>query len=470
MIGVHDDEDLAFLPALELAGLVRSGQVSPVELVETYLHRIERLNPLLNAYLTVAGDQALTAAKEAAPAGQDASPFFGVPVSIKDLDNAAGIRTTRGSAGYADFVPEADDAAVAKLKAAGFIVIGKTNTPEFGSAVCTEPVAYGPCRNPWDTDRTPGGSSGGAACALAAGLAPISHGSDGGGSIRIPSAWCGVFGIKPSRGRVSAAPLPQSLHSGQGPIARTVADAAAMLDVMAGYVAGDAFWPPAPSRPFLEEVGQDPGRLRVAFTASRSETEVHPDWVAAVKATAELLADLGHEVVEDAPPWTPLDPDHPVVKGRAASMAAIAPDLPAFELLDPINQTFIEVGRTLSVRDALLCDSIAATMARSIVAFFDRYDVLLTPTNAVPPPLVGELRDNEDPWNGLRKSLLACPFTADWNMTGQPAVSLPLHVDTAGLPVGVQLVGRPAAEATLIRLSAQLEEACPWRSRRPAAR
>lgn len=468
----HGDEDLAYLPALEQAALVRAGEVSPVELVELYLRRIERLNPELNAYLTVAADQALDAARaaQARCGNEDAPAFLGVPLSVKDLNNTAGIRTTQASAGYSEVVPDFDDAAVGKLKAAGFVVIGKTNSPEFGSAVITEPVAFGPCRNPWDTQRTPGGSSGGAASALAAGLCPISHGSDGGGSIRIPSAWSGVFGIKPSRGRVSAAPAPQSLHATQGPMARTVADAAAMLDAMAGYVTGDAFYAPPPLRPFREEVGADPGRLRIAWTASRSETEVHPDWESAVRATADLLSSLGHDVVEDAPAWTPLDPDHPVVKSRAAMMAAVATDLPPFEVLDPINQTFIEVGRTIPIRDALLADTIAATLARGIVAFFDTYDLLLTPTNSRPAPLIGELRDTEDPWNGLRKSLLACPFTADWNMTGQPAASLPLALDRDGLPIGVQIVARPGAEATLIRVASQLEAARPWIERRPPCR
>jgi amidase len=462
-------DDLAFTPALEQARLIKDRQVSPVELVELYLRRIERLNPRLNAYLTVAAEQAIDGARasEATIAAGGGGPFEGVPVSIKDLHNTAGIRTTQGSAGLADYVPDTDDAAVAKLKAAGFVVIGKTNTPEFGSAVITEPVAFGPCRNPWDEDRTPGGSSGGAACALAAGLAPISHGSDGGGSIRIPSAWCGVFGIKPSRGRVSAAPAPQNLQSGQGPIARTVADAAAMLDAMAGYVTGDAFWPPPPSRPFLAEVREPPGKLRVAFASTRPDAVVDPDWSVAVEATAALLSDLGHQVTEASPPWTPLDVDHPVIVARCGLMVAIEEDLPPFEVLDPINQKFIEVGRTVSVRDALRGDLIAAQLARSIVAFFDDYDILVTPTNATAPPLVGALRDNDNPWNGLAKSLLACPFTADWNMTGQPAVSIPLFVDSAGLPIGIQIVGRPAAEDVLIRVSAQLEDARPWAARRP---
>lgn len=464
-----DTEDLCYCSATELAEQIHRREVSPVEVVQTFLDRIERLNPILNAYLTVAADQALASAKKAEPlvGNPDAPLFLGVPISIKDLNDCAGIRTTRGSAAFVDQIATDDEAAVGKLKGAGFIVIGKTNTPEFGSAIITEPVAYGPCRNPWDTNRNSGGSSGGAASALASGMTPISHGSDGGGSIRIPSAWCGVYGLKPSRGRVSAAPAPQNMFAGQGPIARTVEDAAAMLDAMAGYVAGDAFWPPPPDRPFREEVGADPGRLRIAVTTERPGATIDREWASAVEATADLLSDLGHDVVTDAPPWTPLDPEHPVVKNRCAYMAAGEADLPPFEFLDPVNQKFIEVGRTLSTRDALLGDATAAKLSRSIVSFFDRYDVLVTPTNSRSAPLVGELRDDEDPWRALGKALLACPFTADWNMTGQPAVSLPLAVDLQGLPIGIQIVGRPSDEALLIRLSAQLEAARPWRNRLP---
>src|SRR5437588_10886871 len=244
------DDDLAFASALELAELIRAKEVSPTELVELYAIRIEKLNPQLNAYITLSLDRAMDDARkaEAELGGDDLPRFLGVPISIKDLNDTAGIRTTQGSAAFADRIPDTDDDVVKALRHAGFIVLGKTNTPEFGNGPWTEPKAYGPTRNPWDTERTPGGSSGGAAAALASGLCPISQGSDGGGSIRIPSSACGLFGLKASRGRVAMPSKPASSLSTNGPITRTVADAAAMLDVMAGPKLGDAWWIGPPER------------------------------------------------------------------------------------------------------------------------------------------------------------------------------------------------------------------------------
>src|SRR5438067_1694392 len=302
------DTELAFASALEQAELVRTKQVTPVGLVELYATRIEKLNPELNAFVTLSLDRALDEAREAeSHAGDDdIPPFYGVPISIKDLNDTAGIRTTQGSAAFAERVPDTDDDVVAALKRAGFIILGKTNTPEFGNGPWTEPLAFGPTRNPWDTERTPGGSSGGAAAALAAGLCPISQGSDGGGSIRIPASCCGLFGIKPSRGRVSHSPGAQSFLSQNGPIARSVADAAALLDVLAGYATGDAWYAPPPERPFADEVGRPPGRLRIAFTTrGEMDAAVAPGNRQAVHETAKLLEELGHDVVEAAPPPWP---------------------------------------------------------------------------------------------------------------------------------------------------------------------
>jgi len=282
--------DLAFTPAREQAAMVRRGDVTPSELVESYLARIERIDPTLDAYLTVAADaagDAARAAEDRLAAGDDA-PFLGVPISVKDLVDTAGIRTTHGTAAWHDRVPEHDAEVVRRLRAAGFVVLGKTNTPQLGCRATTESPKFPTCRNPWDTTRHAGGSSGGAASALAAGLCPISLGSDGGGSIRIPAGWCGVFGIKPSRGRVSSAPRPTPWASVIGPIARTVDDAAALLDVIAGYVTGDPWWAPPPARPFVDEVGADHGRLRVAVTTAHPNPgdEVHPAWRDATHATA----------------------------------------------------------------------------------------------------------------------------------------------------------------------------------------
>jgi len=463
-------QDLAYMPALDQARLIRTRELSPTEICELYLGRISSSDQRFNSYLTVVADQALEAARRAekAIAADDSlGPFHGVPLSIKDLCDTAGITTTLGTAAWKDRVPERDEEVVRRLRTAGFVVLGKTNTPEFGSAIFTEPWGYPPCRNPWDTDRTPGGSSGGAAAALAAGLCAISHSTDGGGSTRIPAAWCGLVGFKPSRGRISAFPGPQNLFTTDGAITRTVADAAAMLDAMEGYFTGDAYWAPPPARPFLHEVGQSPGRLRIAFAPSRPDVTIHDDYQQAVRETASLLAELGHEVEEAAPPFAEINVDNPVFAAAAAAFAATADAFPPYDTLDPINQGFIRLGQSVSAREVILAQLQTAEVARRLVAFFDSYDVLVTPTTGGPPPEIGRFRSDTDPWEKFIEVLPFAPFTSDWNLTGQPAVSLPLHTDSSGLPIGIQFVGRPADEATLFRLAAQLEEAAPWAHRRP---
>ena len=294
-----------FASATEHARLIRAGEVSSVELVRLYLERIERLDPELNAFVTVRAEEALAEAR-AADAALGEGPFHGVPIAVKDLTATAGIRTTYSSRAFADNVPDFDTAVVRRIREAGFVIVGKTNTPEFGTTAFTESELNGATRNPWNPERTVGGSSGGAAAAVAASLLPLAHGTDGGGSIRIPASCCGVFGLKPSRGRVSTAPFP-SLEglSTSGPISRSVADAAGFLDVIAGYEPGDPWWMPSPERPFADEVGEEPGRLRIAFTSTPPyDTPVDPDCVRAVESAATLLARLGHEVVEATPPWT----------------------------------------------------------------------------------------------------------------------------------------------------------------------
>jgi amidase len=463
------DVDLAFLPALEQAELVRARKVSPVELVELYANRIEKLDPELNAFVTLSLDRALEEARRAEAAvgsGDALAPFHGVPISIKDLNDTAGIRTTQGSAAFADRIPETDDDVVAALRAAGFIVLGKTNTPEFGNGPWTDPAAFGATRNPWDTARTPGGSSGGAAAALAAGLCPISQGSDGGGSIRIPASCCGLFGIKPSRGRVSTPSKPPSHLSTNGPIARTVADAAAMLDVIAGPALGDTWWIGPHGGPFLDEVGRDPGRLKIAFTTkSVLGVPVAPGNVAAVQDAAKLLEDLGHDVAEDTPPWTEAVM-HGFFQLWCVGMATRDP-MPDLDKVEPLNRVMIERGREVTATEYI---STWATLHKGllpVVRFFQDYDVLLTPTLATPPVTIGQFRDDDQPLNEFFMAGTFAPFTSIWNTTGQPAVSLPLSWDEPGLPAGVQAVGRPGDEATLIRLSAQLEAAKPWKDRRP---
>ena len=296
--------ELAFLSAVEQARLVRSGELSSTELVEHHLERIERLDPTLNSFVTVCGNEALEAAALVDSSPGDA-PFRGVPIAIKDLAPTAGIRTTYSSRAFADNVPDFDSAVVRRIREAGFVIVGKTNTPEFGTVAFTESELNGATRNPWNTALTPGGSSGGAAAALAAGLVPAAHATDGGGSVRIPASCCGLFGLKPSRGRVSSAPFGSfEGFSTAGPLTRTVEDAAHILDVLAGYEPGDPWWAPPPERPFAETVAEAPPRLRIAVTSTPPiDVAVDSECIAAVTAAAALLADLGHDVREATPPW-----------------------------------------------------------------------------------------------------------------------------------------------------------------------
>jgi amidase len=464
--------DEAFASALELAEQLRAGAVSSTEVVTRYLDRIEELNPRLDAYLAVASEQALEAARDADTrlgaarrSGEEIPPFLGVPISIKDLFDTAGIVSTHGTATWFDRVPDTDDEVVARVRRAGFVILGKTNTPEFGSRSTTRTKAYPPGRNPWDPERSPGGSSGGAAAALAAGLCPISLGSDGGGSIRIPSAWCGTFGLKPSRGRVSAAPGPQSWNATSGPITRTVADSAALLDAICGYATGDSWWAPPPARPFLAEVGVAPGRLRIAWSTKHPDptSTVEPAWVEAAAATATLLTELGHEVVEADPPVIDVAASALV----PASSLAAQPDLPPVDSLDTTNRTLIAVAGSATAIDLATAERSIQADSRRVVGFFADHDVLLTPTLAAgPPPVEDRLMGDED-WEGMLSLMRVIAFTPTWNMTGQPAVAVPAGFDAAGMPVSIQLVGRPADEVTLLRLAAQLEEARPWRHHRP---
>jgi amidase len=456
----------AFLPATEQARLVREREVSPVELVELYLERIERLDPGLGAFVTVRGDEALAEARAKADEPAEA-PFHGVPIALKDLDTTRGIRTTFSCVGFAENVPAFDLAHVARTRAAGFVVLGKTNTPEFGTTAFTDSPLNGPCRTPWDLERNAGGSSGGAAAAVAAGLVGIAQGSDGGGSIRIPASCCGLFGIKASRGRVSNAPFVPGIGLGTtAPVARTVRDAAAYLDLVRGYEWGDPFPAPEPERPFAEEVGADPGRLRVAVTTvSPLGTDVDPACVEAVREAAELLASLGHEVEEAAPDWGGdglMEDFLPVWQ----AIPALYP-VPDASVLTPLNRWYLEGAAATTAPAYAGAIGRLQLRARSIAAFWAGYDLLLTPTLALPPVRLGWDTEPEDPREQFDRAARFTPFTAAFNVTGQPAVSLPLHWTEAGLPIGVQLVGPPFGEALLVRVSAQLEAARPWADRRP---
>ena len=472
MTQIHD------LTVLELAAAVRQRELSPNEITGHYLDRIERLNADVGAFYTVTADLARDQASQAEKALAQADdpralpPLTGVPIPIKDLNMVAGVRQTLGSLAFEDNVPAEDDFVTARLRAAGAVITGKTATPEFGLPCYTETAIGPPARTPWDLSRSAGGSSGGAGAAVAAGLAPAAQGSDGGGSIRIPASVCGLFGIKPSRGRISSAPLmPDLVGLGvDGPLARTVADAALLLDVMTGNQPGDMYTQPPlpPGQTFLGYARREPGRLRIGRTLQHAVEggEVHPDCVAAYEEASLLLAGLGHEV-EDIPP--PFGPDVvPAFETLWYAMATLAPIDPAQEdRLLPLTRYLRGRGKALGAQDLILAQAYLQLVVRAAWKMLNEYDAVLTPTLASPPAPVGYFDDVEPPENFERQKRFT-PYTAVYNVTGQPAVSLPLHWTAGGLPVGVMLAGRMGDEATLISLSAQVEAARPWHDRHPS--
>jgi amidase len=458
--------DLAFTPALELAELIRRRQVSPLELVEIYLKRIQSLNPQLGSYFTVTAEQAIADAKaktQMLAATSELPPFFGVPISIKDLNPVAGIPCTFGNPALLNNIADHDCGVVTKIKQAGFILLGKTATSELGSLPYTEPTGFPPSRNPWNLEYTSGGSSGGAAAAVAAGLCAIAQGSDGGGSIRGPAACCGLVGIKPSRGRVTHAPAGDRLSgiAMNGPLARTVADAAALLDVMSGYVTGDPYWLPDPEPSFLAATQEKPGSLRIAFSTSILPLgEADAISTQGVLQTVELLEQLGHKVEQKCPDFSGLVEPFQVVWQTSVAASGI----PA-EALQPLNRWLL--ARTGSAGDYLQAVFQMQVVARQIIAFFDTVDVLVLPVFLHSPIHVGEWGqlNPEETFQNIIHWIAPCPPA---NATGQPAIALPVGFDHNGLPIGVQLIGRPASEATLISLAAQLEAAKPWIGNRPA--
>ena len=448
--------------ALSLAAQVRAGDVSWRELADEYLERA-RHDPF-NAFTHVVD--------EPEPPRDEGGPFYGVPIAIKDLNDAAGLPTTYSCKAYAHNVAQVDAAVVRNIKDAGFVILGKTNTPELGTIAQTESELNGACVNPWDSARTPGGSSGGAAAAVAGGLLPIAHGSDGGGSIRIPASCCGLVGIKPSRGRVSPAPyVSGSLGLGtSGPIARTVRDAAALLDVMRGYEPGDFYVAPVPPRSYLDECNEPAGELRIAVaTTPPVDVPVDPECVAAVRSAAELLTELGHDVVDATPPWS--IPEMIVEFIRVWQVGPATAGIDDLSLLEPINRALAEQARETASPEYGKAIMQLQTITRRVVAFWDEYDVVITPTLAMLPVPIGWTWEDTDgdPLVAFSRQTLFTPYTALVNVTGQPAMSLPLHMSESGLPVGVQLIARPFDEATLVRLAAQLEEARPWARRFPDA-
>ncbi|HEV8143359.1 MAG TPA: amidase [Methylomirabilota bacterium] len=469
-------DDFTSLDATAQADLVRRGEVKPLELIEAAIGRIERLNPKLNAVVTPLFEPARTSADDL-PNG----PFRGVPFLVKDLQaTCAGVRHTAGSRLLADFVAPIDAELVTRFRAAGLVIVGITNTPEFGILPTTEPHLFGPARNPWDPTRSTGGSSGGSAAAVAARFVPLAHANDGGGSIRIPASCCGLFGLKPTRARNPLGPFLGDIMNGlvvEHAVTLSVRDSATLLDATAGPDLGAPYWAPPAARPFRDEVGAPPGRLQIGFTtASPTGSAIHPDCVAAVRDAAALCASLGHHVDEISLPvsgemvtdcfvtvWTT------GVTWMVDSMARMTGRPATADTVEPLTWALAEAGRHRSGADYLGAIQGLQMITRAIATFMRDWDVVLTPVLAEPPPTLGSfdaLPDN--PLAGFVRAAEYVPFTPIANATGQPAMSVPLFWTDAGLPLGAHFIGRFGDEATLFRLAAQLEATRPWMDRRPA--
>ncbi len=475
-------DDLAFMDATAQAELVSSGQASPRELVDAAIQRIEKLDGELNAVVTRLFEKARAAADGELPDG----PLRGVPFLLKDLGAlsagdpyAAGVKAAR-AAGY---VADHDSVITDRFRAAGLVCVGRANAPELGLVPTTEGEAYGPCRNPWDLGRSTGGSSGGSAAAVASGMVPVAHASDGGGSIRIPASECGLVGLKPTRGRVPMWPDAAEGWGGmavQLAVSRTVRDMAAMLDAVAGPCPGDLHTPPYPAGPYRREVGADPGRLRIGLLTRSPDgsTSTHPECVTAAEETAGLLESLGHTVEPEFPSaladpeisqaflpcyatWTALELDW---WGELLSRPLTADDV------EPATWAVAEVGRGVSGTQFVAALSAVHRYSARVQRWWaDGWDLLLSPTISEPPPPLGEFAAQPDnPFWPVTRSVVEVAYTIPFNMTGQPAISLPLHWTAEGLPVGSQLVAAYGREDLLLRVAAQLEQARPWSDRRPA--
>jgi len=467
--------DLLLRSAIELAALVRAGEVTATELTELSLRAIEERDGEVNAFTTVSPDAALATAAQIG-AG-DARPFAGVPLAMKDLfATVAGQRMTCGSSITGDsWVREYDGFLARRLREAGFVIVGATSSPEFGALPVTEPRRFGPTRNPWDLGRTPGGSSGGSGAAVAAGMVPIAHASDGGGSIRVPAACSGLVGLKPARGRISMGPeVGESFLAVNGVLTRTVADTAAVLDVLAGYEPGDSSWAPPPSQSFAAQALFNPGRKRVAVIVSPPlQTDVDPAHLAAVEHTAGLLRELGHEVQEIDPPielpdlmdmfltlWSAL------IGTSAALVGQICGNAVTQETVEPLTLYLWERATRQSALDLSAVTGQAQGYARALVASQLQWDAVLTPTLATRPVEIGAIDGCADaPPEEFARAGRFIAFTPLANLTGLPAINLPVAHADDGLPVGVMLTGRPAGEGDLLALASQIEAATPWSTR-----
>ena len=456
-----------FTSATELAAAIRRRELSPVEVVDTYLARIDETNPLINAVVWRNDDEvrsAARAAERAVMAGEELGPFHGVPIPIKDLSDVAGQPNTLSSLAVNDTPRTSTDLSVRKLQDAGFLLMGRTNSPEFGPLTVAENPRHGKTRNPWNPEHTPGGSSGGAAAAVAAGMAPVAHASDGGGSIRVPSSACGLVGLKPSRGRVPQEVLAWEHSTVEGAVTRTVADAAAVLDVMSGADPLAWYSAPVPARPFAAEAGLKPGRMRVGMLLeSPTGTPVDADCATAARKLAHALEVAGHEVFDVAPTLFSREAIDAFQVIISASVWATP--------FDDVSKVDPYIAHRVRQAEAFHAGSYARAAAmlqlesRRIVAQWGRdFDVLLTPTMATTTPRVGVVLDeaNADPEGPRLTELRMISFTSFCNITGLPAISLPVHTDDTGLPVGAQLVGPPFGEGRILALAAQAEEHFRW--------
>jgi amidase len=457
-------DELLRAPALEQAALIRRGMLSSEELTRAYLSRIERWNPELSAFVQILRRRALLSAKlkDLRPKKRilDTSPFHGVPIGIKDLNLVRGTFTRFGSRSMRYVVAPVDDASVKRLRAAGFVILGKLATSEFGAMPVTEPDIHPPTRNPWDLERTAGGSSGGSGAAVAAGLIPIAHANDGAGSIRIPASLCGLYGMKPSRGRVRDAYFRGDRESlvSCGPIARFVDDAAAMVDVLAGITAKKPHWAPPPERTFLELSRRTPGPLKIRFTVRSVVCTTSKEVEAAVHRVARILEGLGHHLEEGPAPEGSLEEFLPIWRHMIAQIPVLHRSF-----LQPVTRWLYDAGKRL---DANEVRAQQARLAVRLLAWFGDADLWLTPTVAIPPPPVGVWK-SVDPAEAFERAATLGAFTAIYNVTGQPAASIPAGLTSDGLPIGVQLAGRPLEDATVLAVSRQLEQMMPWADRTP---
>ena len=462
--------------ALALADLVRTRAVTPKELLNSAVRQIEARNPAINAVV----DRMYDRAESAIAAGLPTGPFTGVPYLLKDLGvYYTGTITSAGSAFFRDAVADHDSEIVSRMKRAGLVIIGKSNSSEFGLSTSVEPSLFGATRNPWNLEFSAGGSSGGAAAAVASGIVPMAHATDGGGSIRIPAACCGLFGLKPTRARTPMGPDAGEGWSGASvghAVTRSVRDSAALLDATAGPDLGDPYWAPPPRLPYLAEVGTDPGRLKIAVTTKAwSGLPVDPECVAAVMQAAKLCERLGHAVEEASPV---IDEERVnqarrviigantrmTLEARAKTLGREATP----EDVEPFTWRAAESGREFTASDYAAAIRVVHQVGRIVARFFARYDVLLTPTMCEPPHKLGVLGPaNTDAQAYLRALLGTIAFTSLFNTAGNPAMSVPLHWSAGGLPIGVQFAAPFGEEATLFRLAAQLEAAQPWAARRP---